>query len=56
MYLESEERNMKWIGLILLAIAMAEIYPITDLKSAIVMVLFWFGLNFFVHGVADEDK
>ena len=47
---------MKWIGLIWLAIAMAEIYPITDLKSAIVMVLFWFGLTFYVRGVADEDR
>lgn len=47
---------MKWIGIILLAISMAEIYPITDLKSAIVMVLFWFGLNFYVRGVVDEDK
>lgn len=47
---------MKWIGLILLAISMAWIYPITDLESAIVMVLFWFGLNFFVHGAADENR
>lgn len=47
---------MKWIGIILLGFSMAEIYPITDLKSAIVMVLFWFGLNFFVHGAVDEGR
>jgi hypothetical protein len=35
---------------------MGQIYPITDLKSGIVMFAFWFGLSFFVHGAIDEDK
>ena len=47
---------MKWIGIICLAISMAEIYPITDWKSALVMVAFWFGLNMFVRGAIDEEK
>lgn len=47
---------MKWIGAILLATSMAEIYPITDLRSGLVMGAFWFGLNFFVHGVTEEDR
>lgn len=45
---------MKWIGIILLAISIAEIYPITDWKSAIVMVLFWIGLNLFVNSKIEE--
>lgn len=48
---------MKWIkriGIILLAFSMAEIYPITDWKSALVMFAFWIGLNLFVDGEIDE--
>jgi hypothetical protein len=47
---------MKWIGIICLAISMSVIYPIIDWKSALVMIAFWFGLNFFVYGVIDESK
>lgn len=47
---------MKWIGIFLLGFSMAEIYPITDWKSALVMFAFWIGLNFFVHGAIEEDK
>ena len=47
---------MKWIGIFLLGFSMAEIYPIKDWKSALVMVAFWFGLSFFVYGAIDEEK
>lgn len=49
-------RALKYIGIFLLGFSMAEIYPITDWKSALVMIAFWFGLTFFVHGAIDEDK
>ena len=47
---------MKWIGLISLAISMAWIYPVTDLKSGFVMMAFWFGLIFYVNGAIEEDE
>lgn len=47
---------MKWIGIFLLGFSMAEIYPITDWKSGLTMVLFWFGLNMFVYGAINEEK
>ena len=49
-------RALKYIGIFLLEFSMAEIYPIKDWKSALVMVAFWFGLNFFVYGTIDEKK
>ena len=47
---------MKWIGIILLGFSMAEIYPITDWKSALVMFAFWIGLNLFVDGEIGRAK
>lgn len=45
---------MKVIGIFLLGFSMAEIYPITDLKSAIVSVMFWLGLSLFVGGEIED--
>ena len=47
-------RALKWIGIFLLGFSMAEIYPIKDWKSELVMVAFWIGLKLFVDGEIDE--
>ena len=49
-------KTIKYIGIILLGLAMGQIYPIKDWKDILVTIAFWIGLNLFILGEIEDNK